>query len=63
MPKRIVKQPITLHRDGKVVKPRLDEVFEFTDAELKSIMGANPKAVEHIVTGPTESAASAKPAN
>ena len=49
MPKRIVKDTITLYRDGAFVRPEVGSVFNFTEAELKSINASNPKAIEHIV--------------
>lgn len=49
MPKRIVRQPVIVHRDGKQVAPEMGKEFDFTDAELKDINRLNPKALEHIV--------------
>lgn len=49
MPKRIVKAPVLVNRDGKRFTPRINEVFDFTDKELKEINALNPKAVERII--------------
>lgn len=50
MPKRIVKDTIVLHREGKQVVPEIGQLFDFTADELNSINKANPAAVQHIVT-------------
>jgi hypothetical protein len=50
MPKRIVKKPIVVYRDGKQVVPEVGTVFDFTEAELKDINKLQPKAIGHIVT-------------
>lgn len=55
MPKRIVRAPVLVNRDGKSFTPRIGEPFDFTDAELKEINALQPKAVEHIVTRDAES--------
>lgn len=49
MPKRIVKAPVLVNRDGKAFTPRLGEVFDFTDKELKEINALKPDAIERIV--------------
>lgn len=49
MPQRIVKSPVMVQRDGKLVYPQVGQPFEFTDDELKSINATNPKAVEKII--------------
>ncbi len=59
MPKRIVKQPIALIREGKTIKPEVGTEFDFTQAELTDINSVNPKAVAHIVL-PDESKAAVK---
>lgn len=51
MLKRLVKQPILVVREGKQVEPRINEVFEFTEAEVAEISKLNPSAIELIVAG------------
>lgn len=49
MPKRIVRAPVLVNRDGKSFTPRIGEVFDFTDKELKEINALKPDAIEHIL--------------
>lgn len=50
MPKRIVNEPVIVHRDGKQVSPEVGKAFDFTDAEVKEIKSLNEKALGHIIT-------------
>lgn len=45
MPKRLVKQTVMLRREGREVIPQIGKIFDFTDAELKSITRINPSAI------------------
>jgi len=45
MPKRIVKQPVTVYRQGKAVSPKIGDLFEFTDKEVAEISSMTPKAL------------------
>lgn len=47
---RIVKQPVNVWRDGKLVAPEVGSTFDFTDAELKDIMALNEEAIGYILT-------------
>jgi hypothetical protein len=61
MPKRIVKQPVQIVREGKTIAPRVGEEFDFTDAEVKAINGVQPKALAHIIVPEKAEAAKAAP--
>lgn len=54
MPKRIVLQTIILTRDvngeRKRFSPPINQVFDFTDEELKSITALNPEAVGKVLS-------------
>lgn len=49
MPIRIPTGPIHLHRDGKVIIPRIGEKFDFTSKEIEAINKSNPKALKHVI--------------
>lgn len=57
MPKRIVKTPVQVFRDGAWVEPKVGEPFDFTDKELADINSVNADAIEHIVTEEAKPAA------
>ena len=48
MAKVLVKQPISVVREGKSVMPKVGETFELTDAEVKEIAELNPDAVSVV---------------
>lgn len=50
MPKRIVKNPIQLFRDGQFVTPPVGSVIDLTIDELESLNKANPDALDFILT-------------
>lgn len=49
MPRRIVKSPIHVVRNGVMTEPPLNSVFDFTEAELADIKAVNPDAIGHPV--------------
>lgn len=51
MPYRVPVQAIFVQRDGKLVRPKLGEKFEFTNEELGDINRMNPSAITKVVTG------------
>ena len=50
MPKRVPVSGIHVHRDGKLVRPKLGVPFDFTAEELDDINRLNPGAITKIVT-------------
>jgi hypothetical protein len=56
MPKRIVKTPVQVNRDGKLVFPPVGSAFDFTDEEVKSINKLNPKAIGYLQVVEVEAA-------
>ena len=54
MPKRIVKKPVQVHRDGKLLFPAIGSTFDFTDEEVKSINKQNPKAIGYLPVSEVE---------
>lgn len=49
MPKRIVKQPVMVQREGKLVYPTVGKEFDFTGEEVTSLNKLQPKALGLIV--------------
>lgn len=49
MPNRIVKAPVQVMRDGKLVEPALGSKFNFTAEEVADINKLQPKALGLIV--------------
>ncbi len=45
MPKRLTLQTVFVHRDGKLTRPEIGKVFDYTAEELKDIKDNNPDAV------------------
>lgn len=50
MPKRIVKSPLQVFRDGKFIEPKVGEVFDFTDKEVKELTSVNADCIGHVLT-------------
>lgn len=62
MPNRIVKQPVQVQRDGKLVTPLVGHKFEFTAEEVAEINKLQPKALGLIVETDSAPAPAAAPA-
>lgn len=59
---RIVKTPIEVIRDGKVVTPPIGKVFEFTAAEVDDLNKVNPDSIEAVEEAAAEPTAKSKKA-
>jgi hypothetical protein len=51
MPKRIVKTPVQVFREGKFIEPAVGEVYDFTDKEIKELTTAKADCLDHPQTG------------